>query len=1056
MNPKLPIPSNETERLIALKDYELLDSINEKEFDRLTELASLICGVPIALVSLIDKDRQWFKSKIGLNVNETPRDISFCQFAIMEEKIFEVNDASLDDRFRDNPLVTGSPDIKFYAGYPLIDPNGYALGTLCVIDREPKKLTKDQERALSILGQEVVSQILARRDKKELYDFSQLFLSSIDMVCVAKTDGYFKRINPAFSQSLGYTEKEILSTPFIEFVHPEDVDKTIAEVGKLSKGLKTINFTNRYKKKNGEYIILDWVSNPDPITGNLYSIARDISPIKKTEQELLKLTNFQNAILNGTDYSIISTNPEGIITSFNKGAEEMLGYSAEELINKTSPAILHDLNEVVARAKTLTHELKTIVEPGFEAFVAKSKLGKPDVNEWTYIKKTGERIKVQLSVTTLFNANKEVFGYLGIARDITQIKKNEELLKLSEEKHRLFFENAQGLMCTHDKNGKFLSMNAAGAQLIGYTPQELLSKSLLDVTPKEFVGRVTNYLKNIFEKGYDEGLMKVVHKDGSIKVWFYKNVLIKDTNGDSVAIGNAIDISNRIEIERELKKAKLVAEKSVIAKDQFLANMSHEIRTPMNAILGFTDILLATNLDNNQKDYLKAINNSGENLMVIINDILDFSKIESGNLSLESNVVDLHALLDNCKKLLSHKAKEHNLDFNFYIDSETPKFIISDNVRLNQILINLLGNAIKFTEQGKVELFCKPEQRTNTECSIIFTIKDTGIGIPKEKQDVIFERFKQADDNTTRKFGGTGLGLSITKKLISLFGGKLSLKSELGKGSEFSVQIPFKISKLIEEQPIIEDEENKTKRTLEVLLVEDNDLNQKLAKHILESNGLTVEIADNGQLAIDALKNKIYDIILMDLQMPVMDGYVATAFIRNVLKISTPMIAMTAHSLIGEKEKCLQIGMNDYISKPYKAKELIGKINNLFNHKTGYSHLSLKEAETGNIKLYGMEDVIELSNNDQRFVNEMINIFINDVPLEVAKFGKLISETNLEEIHRIAHKIKSSYSVFMADACVDSCSKIENEQTQETIKEHVALLIKYTPLIIEGLKKEIR
>ncbi len=1179
-----PTPDNEIERLKALKSYNILDTLNEKEFDRLTELASVICGVPIALVSLIDSDRQWFKSRVGLDAPQTPRDISFCQFAIMGDSIFEINDATADDRFKNNPLVTGAPDIRFYAGYPLIDDNGFALGTLCVIDRAPKKLNPEQQRALTILGQEVVSQIIARKERQDLYDYKQLFYSSVDLVCVTGTDGYFKRVNPAFSMVLGWSEKELLEKPFVDFVHPEDVEKTIEEVKKLSNGSKTINFVNRYIKKSGEYTVLNWLANPDESTGSIYAIARDITERKREENELISalnqtkqlqkaldesaivsivddnfkityvndkfceiskysreeligkdhvivssgyysnefLTNlksninsgniwkgqiknknkngsfywvdttivpfmngsdkpyqyigisyditeqvfseqkirglaeFQNAILNGTDYAIIATDIEGIIVNFNKGAEELLGYNAEELIHKSSPAIFHDLDEVVARAKVLSTELNKTIEPGFEVFVAKSKTGAPDVNDWTYIKKDGIRIKVQLSVTTLFDSDKNITGYLGIARDVTEFLESQNKLKLSEEKHRVFFENAQGLMCTHDETGKFLSMNKAGAALIGYTPEELLQKTLYDVTPINLKKRIDNYLEKIYNKGAAEGLMSVLHKNGDAKVWYYKNILVDDSTDKRIAIGNAIDITERVKMEDELKKAKLQAEKSVFAKDQFLANMSHEIRTPMNAILGFADILKTTNLNNDQTEYLSAISNSGENLMVIINDILDFSKIDSGKLTLEHQPISIIKITNNIKKLLIHKANERNLAFNFYIENDLPEWVMGDSVRLNQILVNLLGNAIKFTEKGKVELYCNVLNKSDNNCIVQFIVKDTGIGIPKDKYDLVFERFKQADDNTTRKFGGTGLGLSITKKLLELFNGKIEIKSEEGVGSEFIVSIPFEVTEAKDKLELEKIERNSESKNYKVLLTEDNDLNQKLAKHILEKNNMVVEIAANGQIAVDMLKNNKYDVILMDLQMPVMDGYVATSFIRNVLKITTPMIAMTAHSLVGEKEKCIQTGMNEYISKPYKAKELIDKIKLLCSgEEVILSEVSIPKTLTVKAD-YDLSDINELSGGDAEFVKEMIKIFLTGIPEDLKKLTTAVQEGNISESRKVAHKIKASYALFMIQPLVELCDKIENGNDMKMIEEYSQIVTDSTNTILPSLAKELQ
>jgi two-component system, sensor histidine kinase len=295
-----PIPQNEDLRLKALQSYDVMDTLGEEAFDRITQLASVICGVPIALVSLIDENRQWFKSKVGIDVPETPRDISFCQHAIMGQEIFEVENAIEDERFKDNPLVQGFPNIRFYAGFPLEDPDGYNLGTLCVIDEKPHKLDDNQRLALSVLGKEVVAQLVARKNVAELKKYKNLYDLSIDLICIAGTDGYFKSVNTAFTKSLGYTETELLSKPFFEFIHPEDIESTEREIEKLSQGHKTINFVCRYRTKSNEYRYLQWVTNPEVETGNLFAIARDITVEKKNEniQNELKITKvLQSEIL---------------------------------------------------------------------------------------------------------------------------------------------------------------------------------------------------------------------------------------------------------------------------------------------------------------------------------------------------------------------------------------------------------------------------------------------------------------------------------------------------------------------------------------------------------------------------------------------------------------------------------------------------------------------------------------------------------------------------------------------------------------------------------------
>ncbi|RYU96287.1 PAS domain S-box protein [Emticicia agri] len=1054
MTALLPVPVNEKDRLKALKSYNLLDSVNEEEFDRLTRLASIICGVPISLVSLVDEERQWFKSKIGLKDNETSRDISFCQYTIMDKAIFEVEDATQDERFKDNPLVLGEPNIRFYAGYPLIDPNGYALGSLCVIDDKPKKLNKKQEEALTIIAQEVISQIIARKEKEDLKNYETLFNLSNDLICIVN-DGYFKKINPAFNHTLGWTNEQLLEKPVQDFIHREDIENSKEQLKALSNGEKTLSINNRYRTAEGDYKLLQWVVTKEPDTGNSYAIGRDITEQHRIEHELVETKNMlestnriarigawkvnletkevifseitkeihelspeyiptiehsmlvtkgeenrseiqnlvESAIRTGEPFdteiqivtdkgntkwvralgrvefsqgkpniiygtiqdidkekqvrleldkvytelkaildadsgvSIITSDNFGTVRTFNKGSELMLGYKAEEVIGIKKASTFHDPEEVRKHAEKITAELGITLREVNEAFVAKPRLGITDTNEWTYITKDGSRITVELSITPLTDPQKKITGFVGIAKDITAKKIWERKIMLSEERHRGFFEHSQGLMCTHDLKGRFLTVNPAGAQLLGYSAEEYLQKSLFDLVPAEYADVVKAYLHQIKEQGYFKGLMKVQHRDGSFKTWMYNNILSELMDGEKYVIGNAVDMTDRILMEKELIKAKVQAEQNAHAKDVFLANMSHEIRTPMNAIVGFANLLKDTLLNEEQAEYLSYIITSTENLLGIINDILDISKIESGHIVIEEIPFSIKEIVKTVRSILKNKATEKGLELDCRIDENIPEVLLGDPTRLNQILLNLANNAVKFTTSGSVNIIVEQNASTDTETTIAFKVVDTGIGIPQDKIDMIFDRFTQANSDTTRKFGGTGLGLSISKSLVELQNGELWVESVPDQGSTFAFTLTYKK---------VKDEVSKNKngnnillvsdKKVHVLLVEDNILNQKLALRVLEKFGFTSDLAANGRIATEKVRDNRYDIILMDLQMPEMDGYQATTFIRNELKDTTPIMAMTAHSLVGEKDKCIEIGMNEYITKPFNQKELFDKI----------------------------------------------------------------------------------------------------------------------------------
>jgi hypothetical protein len=386
------------------------------------------------------------------------------------------------------------------------------------------------------------------------------------------------------------------------------------------------------------------------------------------------------------------------------------------------------------------------------------------------------------------------------------------------------------------------------------------------------------------------------------------------------------------EIQSQLKESKEVAERSLAIKENFLANMSHEIRTPMNAVLGFTHLLEDTALDERQKEFVKAIKISGQNLMTIINDILDYSRLESGRIVIEQIPFSIREAFNSLSILLQQKAREKNIKLKFDIDRRIPESLLGDPTRLMQMLLNLSDNALKFTERGSVEISATLDKQTEDTARVAFNVADTGKGIPADKLSAIFERFTQASAETTRKHGGTGLGLSIVKSLVELQKGSISVSSTVGGGSVFTFVISYKIDPANVHGRQQQDAEVKRagKKQLNILIAEDNKMNQILAVTVLSKYGFTADVAENGKVAIEMLEQNKYDLILMDMQMPEMDGYEATRYIRNVLNDNIPIIAFTAHAMSGEKDKCLALGMNDYISKPFDAKDLHDKIVGLF------------------------------------------------------------------------------------------------------------------------------
>lgn len=472
-------------------------------------------------------------------------------------------------------------------------------------------------------------------------------------------------------------------------------------------------------------------------------------------------------------------------------------------------------------------------------------------------------------------------------------------------------------------------------------------------------------------------------------------------------------------------------------QEQFLANMSHEIRTPMNSILGFTNLLKRTELNPMQREYVQNIHSAGENLLTLVNDILDLSKIEAGMMHMEETRFSLRSMVSSVGAMFIEKIREKDLKFNVHINKDVPDILCGDAVRLTQVLVNLISNAVKFTDRGEITVYVQLLSSSETDARIRICVKDTGIGIAPEKQFAIFERFQQAELETTRRFGGTGLGLSIVKQLIEMQGGTIRVESESGKGSEFIVELNYKLPDLAQmySEALAEQEEQVPLQKIKVLVAEDNQMNQQLVKHLMKSWSLDHLIVNTGAEAIQELKRNSYSIVLMDIQMPEMDGYMATTIIRNELKLDVPIIAMTAHAMVGEKEKCLQLGMNDYVSKPIKETVLY---NIIARHA---QHIPEKTELTHHIQL---DYLHQLSGNDEDFERAILNQFLSQAPAELSHLKQSIKDKDFDSVRRTAHSLKSTVGyVGLAEELHPYLEKIEkdavvqNEQDFEFNYNHV-------------------
>lgn len=559
----------------------------------------------------------------------------------------------------------------------------------------------------------------------------------------------------------------------------------------------------------------------------------------------------------------------------------------------------------------------------------------------------GGKMYVQVMKSAIADAKGEPMGIQCLFWDVTESKRAEVDLRESETRIRAVFEAAMDSIIFTDEDGRIVEFNKASEQTFGYDRKEVIGKDMAEVfVPPEARQRHRQNLA-----GYADA-----RKMGSMLGRALETPLLKK-NGESFLAELAMqpiplqgeagfavfvrDITRQKQEEEALRQAKDAAEAASRSKGAFVANMSHEIRTPMNAIIGMTEYVLDTDVTTEQREYLDMVLDSGNSLLGLLNDILDVSKIEAGKLDLDNVQFPLRQWLKHSVRSQVFRADKKNIDFEYNVATDTPDRVIGDPHRLRQILVNLVGNAIKFTERGGITIDVRPESQSQELATVRFEVKDTGIGIPEEKCRSIFKEFEQAETTTRRQHGGTGLGLAICRRLVALMNGQIGVESEVGRGSTFHFTVEFGIGSgpierisetedataFADEQPQ-ESAAFETVAPLTVLLAEDSPVNQKLAIGLLRKKGHDVVVANNGQEALDLFQKQSFDLILMDVQMPDMDGFEATGKIRKLEQegAHTPIIAVTAHAMKGDRERCLDAGMDGYLSKPIRARALYSTI----------------------------------------------------------------------------------------------------------------------------------
>ncbi|MFV8339469.1 response regulator [Flavobacterium sp. LB3P21] len=602
-----------------------------------------------------------------------------------------------------------------------------------------------------------------------------------------------------------------------------------------------------------------------------------------------------------------------------------------------------------------------------------------------------------------------------------QLKKlNTDLIdqKLRSEYSLSLIEASHDPLFAISTEGKITDMNNASVKVTGITRPKLIGTDFFDYFTEPQMAR--EVYQKVFENGFvaDSPLI-LRHKNGKLIHVLFNGSVYKDDKGN--VLGAAIvarDVTNQKIIETELIEAKVFAENSTIiaenavkAKQQFLSNMSHEIRTPMNAIIGFTKVVLRTDITDKQKEYLNAIKISGDALIVLINDILDLAKVDAGKMTFEKTPFKMKSSIAAMLHLFETKIQEKNLKLVKEYDSKIPDVLVGDPIRLHQIILNLVSNAVKFTSKGKITVSVDLLHEDDDKVILKFAVTDTGIGISEEKIGTIFENFQQANNETSRLYGGTGLGLAIVKQLIEPQNGTIRVNSTIHKGSTFSFTLPFqKTNSDVELENELTEIDSEMKN-IKVLVVEDIALNQLLMKTLLDDFGFELDIAENGKIAIEKLQEKDFDIILMDLQMPEMNGFEATKYIRNTMHSTIPIIALTADVTTVDVDKCKAVGMNDYIAKPVDETELYNKIIGTIKKSKLDKKEEISTIQIEKIKYTNLEYLHHRTKSNPILMMEMISLYLAQTPPLISTMKQSLAEQNWQLLGAAVHKMIPSFTI---------------------------------------------
>jgi PAS domain S-box-containing protein len=791
--------------------------------------------------------------------------------------------------------------------------------------------------------------------------------------------------------------------------------------------------------KDNRFIETDYIPFSDDTQNKAYLLkSTDVTQRIRNQNLLEQSDNRSNLIMNASLNAIITIDIKGIITFWNKKAEIIFGWNKAEVLGKELSEIIIPHQYVEAHHKGMKHYLKTGEGPA---------LNKP--LDLTALNRKGVEFPVEMSIIPI-HENDQVF-FCAFIQDVSEKKEAENSRKIQEEKYQNVIAHMNLGLLEVDNGDAIQYVNQSFADISGYERSELIGKKPSDFFVFEDNFDLINSKNKLRKLGTSDSYeIPIKNKRGELRYWVISGAPNYDSKGNVIgSIGIHLDVTEQKQLEIDLEKEKIKALESSKAKEIFLANMSHEIRTPLNAIIGFLRELQKQELSEIQKKHVDNSTLASKHLLAIVNNILDISKIEAGEMSIENEDFIFEKSILAVTTVLQPKLEQKGLHLNVTISNKIEKVLNGDSLRLQQILFNLIGNAIKFTNRGGISINCELAVNSDAAQELQISIIDTGIGMESDFIKNIFKKFSQEDKTITRKYGGTGLGLSITKELVNLMGGRIEVESQKAKGTSIHIYLNFRKG----------DFENGFDNQLEkripkidnvrILLVEDNYLNLMVAQNSLHYYNFKVTEAINGLEAIAILKKRKFDIILMDIQMPEMGGIEATKIIRTKLNLSTPIIALTANAFKTEIDECRKAGMDDYITKPFDEDILIETIAKYARNKKTAISDSILSAETGMHKLYNLTSLHNLSRGNNQFEVKMINIFVVQTTKTIEKITEAILLADYVKVSRLIHFIRPSITSLGITSITKELQLLEKTAKDSTDKEKILFLFKSVKTILE-------